>query len=473
MEDGVLKSEDIETALRVIKYLHDNPELNQKSQLISSLRHVCKQWVQPDWKKEKQKQNREQNVKDSKEALTVAGIRQGRSEKKQRALKEILPKMWHPQDNMLRMTLEQSLHSESLLKNEHEQLDDELGNKTKQSTENNVVDRESHEEKETPEDTSKTNTSEQLEGDAQSNINIKVQLACYVCKTYTSQVHHFYDQMCTTCGEFNLLKRLQTANLLGKVALVTGGRIKIGYEVTLKLLRCGASVIVTTRFPKDALRRYSLEDDFETWKDRIHIYALDMRLLGKVEQFSNYILSKYDRLDIIIHNAAQTIRRPPIFYKSTVEAELKPVSPQLEYILHHNQPLMLSTSQPVSRPTSQSQSISTVSSEQSNTIAEFSPNFNQLSPAELTQVPLIPEDSINSELLFPPNQYDADLQQVDLRSNNSWILHLNEVSSVELVEVHVVNALAPFCMTKILKPLMMKHGEVCTKSEHQDPKYTE
>lgn len=121
-------------------------------------------------------------------------------------------------------------------------------------------------------------------------------------------------------------KRSQTADLTGKVALVTGGRIKIGYEACLILLRAGATVIVTTRFPRDAAARYSREDDFDAWKERLHIYALDLRVLIALERFIQHLKDTFPRLDILVNNAAQTIRRPPAFYAHLMPLEKAPLA---------------------------------------------------------------------------------------------------------------------------------------------------
>ena len=72
---------------------------------------------------------------------------------------------------------------------------------------------------------------------------------CYVCKCRFRRLHHFYASLCPECAELNWEKRRQTADLSGRVALVTGARVKIGYRIALKLLRCGAAVVATTRFP--------------------------------------------------------------------------------------------------------------------------------------------------------------------------------------------------------------------------------
>src|SRR5712671_7052090 len=96
---------------------------------------------------------------------------------------------------------------------------------------------------------------------------------CYVCKKEFSTIHHFYDRLCTTCADENFAKRTELADLSGRVALLTGGRVKIGYQAGIKLLRSGARLIVTTRFPRDAAARYASEPDFATWGNRLEIFG--------------------------------------------------------------------------------------------------------------------------------------------------------------------------------------------------------
>ena len=86
---------------------------------------------------------------------------------------------------------------------------------------------------------------------------------CYVCKQLYVEIHPFYDQLCPACGDFNFRKRAETADLSGRVALLTGGRVKIGYQAGIKLLRAGAHLIVTSRFPRDSAARYARESDFD------------------------------------------------------------------------------------------------------------------------------------------------------------------------------------------------------------------
>src|SRR3954452_23109636 len=144
---------------------------------------------------------------------------------------------------------------------------------------------------------------------------------CYVCKQEYAGLHPFYDQLCGPCGDFNFAKRTETADLSGRVALLTGGRVKIGYQAGIKLLRAGAHVIVTTRFPRDAASRFAAEADFEEWGERLEIFGLDLRHTPSVEAFCRHLNETRERLDFIVSNACQTVRRPPEFYRHMLEGE--------------------------------------------------------------------------------------------------------------------------------------------------------
>ncbi|MBC7928413.1 MAG: SDR family oxidoreductase [Bryobacteraceae bacterium] len=249
---------------------------------------------------------------------------------------------------------------------------------------------------------------------------------CYVCKQPSSAVHHFYDQMCLPCADFNFGKRLELADLHGRVALLTGGRVKIGYQAGLKLLRAGAELIVTTRFPRDSARRYAEEPDFDTWRHRLQIYGLDLRHTPSVEKFCQELLATRSRLDFIINNACQTVRRPPEFYVHMMEGERVAFQNEL-------------------------------SSRCTALLASPGLHSNDgASAAELSQLPLLAEELLGQSHLFPQGRLDSDLQQVDLRGRNSWRLLLDEVSSVELLEVHLINAVAPFILNARLRSLMQR-----------------
>lgn len=227
---------------------------------------------------------------------------------------------------------------------------------------------------------------------------LKTPARCYVCKQNYTEVHPFYHLLCPPCAARNTQKRFQRAELTGRVALVTGGRIKIGFQTALRLLRDGARVIITTRFPQDAVRRFAAEADAADWQHRLRIEPLDLRHLPAVEDFTRRLLATEASLDILINNAAQTIKRPPAFYQHLLDAE---------------------------------------------------PSQRQLEGAGEGEHALMTGD-------FPLGCYDADGQQRDTRAVNSWRLRLEDVSAVEMLEVQLVNAAAPFVLNARLKLLLMR-----------------
>lgn len=279
---------------------------------------------------------------------------------------------------------------------------------------------------------------------------------CYVCKTVYTKLHHFYDTMCTACGDLNYAKRFQTTDLKGQVAVITGSRLKIGYHITLMLLRSGATVVATTRFPADSAIRFSKEDDYNQWSHRLHIHGLDLRHIPSVEIFCNYIEQKYDRLDILINNAAQTVRRPSGFYFHLMENEKLPVD-QLPKLA---QPLLkdhIDCLQELS-----SLSIGTSKTNKNNVLPVTwhgpEPGIGLRNSAALSQIPYSFDNSLQTAEVFPEGKLDADLQQVDLRKTNSWRLKLGEIETTEMVEVQLVNAVAPFVLCNRLSNLMMKEN---------------
>jgi NAD(P)-dependent dehydrogenase (short-subunit alcohol dehydrogenase family) len=271
---------------------------------------------------------------------------------------------------------------------------------------------------------------------------------CYICKQDYSQIHFFYDQLCPACAELNYRKRTESADLRGRVALLTGGRVKIGYQAGIKLLRAGAHVIVTTRFPRDSAARYAREPDFEQWADRLEIFGLDLRHTPSVEAFCRHLLATRSRLDFIISNACQTVRRPPDFYQHMMaheSAALDAVPESARRILGAYEGLRGYHILP--------EGSGALTERRLNDVAGLT------HAAALSQVPLLPEELAAQQGLFPEGRLDQDLQQVDLRERNSWRLMLSEVSSVELLEVQLVNAIAPFLLNARLKPLMLRSPE--------------
>jgi len=292
-------------------------------------------------------------------------------------------------------------------------------------------------------------------GDNQVNDNtLNSPRTCYVCKKEFTKLHFFYDSMCAECGDFNYKKRFQTAPLDGQVALITGSRLKIGYHATLMMLRAGATVIATTRFPVDSAMRFSKESDFNVWGKRLQIFGLDLRHTPSVELFCNYFERTYSRLDLIINNAAQTVRRPPGFYAHLMAKEELPFSDisasarqLLENYYDCNNHL-------------RSFSGRDIASENALPVAwnGTAPGVGIRSSAKLSQIPYSYDSSVSPQEVFPVGQLDADLQQVDLRSTNSWRLRLGEeeIQTAEMLEIQLVNAVAPFVLCNKLVPLMKR-----------------
>ncbi len=273
---------------------------------------------------------------------------------------------------------------------------------------------------------------------------------CYVCKAEYSQLHFFYDAMCPACAEFNYRKRFQTAPLDGQVALITGARLKIGYQAALMMLRAGARVIVTTRFPVDAATRFAKESDFSQWGERMAIHGLDLRHIPSVEMFTRFIEQSEERLDILINNAAQTVRRPPGFYAHLMASEEAPLSAQsrdVQILLSARERLK----ERLSAVTGATDSALPV------TWHSPGPGIGITASARLSQIPYSNDNSIVAEEVFPEGRLDADLQQVDLRSVNSWRLGLADVPTLEMLEVQLVNSIAPFVLCSRLTPLMRRN----------------
>ncbi|MEZ5458950.1 MAG: SDR family NAD(P)-dependent oxidoreductase [Steroidobacteraceae bacterium] len=276
--------------------------------------------------------------------------------------------------------------------------------------------------------------------------------SCYVCKSDYTQPHRYYDSMCVPCGDFNYAKRGQTADLAGHYALVTGARVKIGYQAALKLLRAGAHVIVTTRFPVDAAARYAREADFPQFRERLQVFGLDLRHTPSVEIFARALQERLPRLDYILNNACQTVRRPAGWFRHLLDAEAQafdslpsPLQGPLAAHARLCQELGAATSSDAMLPAA----VATTA------LRELPAVSGLLQSAALSQRRYLDEDFHDGEALFPRDQLDADLQQVDLRASNSWRLRLHEVSTAELLEVQLINAVAPYTLNARLKPLLV------------------
>lgn len=307
--------------------------------------------------------------------------------------------------------------------------------------------------------------------------------SCYVCKVRFRLLHHFYDQLCPDCASFNYEKRNQSADLSGTVAVVTGSRVKIGFQVCLKLLRAGATVVATTRFPNNAVQAYRNENDFDVWKERLHVYGLDLRDVTGLEAFTRYLRVTYSNgIDMLINNACQTVRRPAGYYLPLVERESSLWSngdeshrnvlagcTQFERIRRRivnseqseNQAKLLPAASaglslkscPDEKEAAAQELVAKANTPSSSSEVPFDTTGISHSAA-MSQMVIIPEDVGIDEKVMPSGLSDINGHQIDLRSTNSWLLKMDEVSTPEVMECMYVNAIAPFVLNSRLKPLM-------------------
>jgi NAD(P)-dependent dehydrogenase (short-subunit alcohol dehydrogenase family) len=252
---------------------------------------------------------------------------------------------------------------------------------------------------------------------------------CYVCKQHFTRVSAFYHQLCPACAAENLAWRSARTPLDGRHALVTGGRVKIGFQVALMLLRDGAAVRVVTRFPHDAIRRFRTVEDSAKWLDRLTVTGLDLRDPRQVIELCDGLLAAGEPLDILINNAAQTVRRPESSYAPLIAAE-QAAADELGGGLRELAPI----------------------SGYRGTGTETAPDTALLDSAELpsAELPSAELAAVDENGLLP-----------DPSPHNSWSAQLGRLDPVELLEVHLVNAVAPALLADRLLPLMT--GSPCPR----------
>eukprot|EP01063_Lacrimia_lanifica_P014263 TRINITY_DN20898_c0_g1_i1.p1 TRINITY_DN20898_c0_g1~~TRINITY_DN20898_c0_g1_i1.p1 ORF type:complete len:634 (+),score=305.15 TRINITY_DN20898_c0_g1_i1:44-1903(+) len=291
--------------------------------------------------------------------------------------------------------------------------------------------------------------------DAESPGVLNASRKCHICKESFTELHHFYYALCRDCGKFNYGKRIQTRNLTGKAILLTGSRIKIGYQIALRLLLDGCTLYATTRFPQDAVKRFQQEPTYDEWKDRLLLHALDLRDLYSVKQYCNYMLANLEGpLFGIVHNAAQTIARPPEYFKLLIEGEAQ--APQTKLIAGPWADYV-AKGQSVYTPGVQKKLEHKADGPTVEEVDETMPNVDNARN-------IINEDGTTTTVSLQKgtgfyDMYDSMQEASDRRSKNSWTSNLNEVSAEEAAEVHAINALSPFTINSMLKPLMMRRTD--------------
>ena len=254
---------------------------------------------------------------------------------------------------------------------------------------------------------------------------------CYVCKQHFTEVSAFYHQLCPSCAAENLAWRSARTPLDGRRALVTGGRVKIGFQVALMLLRDGAAVRVVTRFPHDAIRRFRQVEDSAKWLDRLTVTGLDLRDPRQVIELCDGLLAAGEPFDILINNAAQTVRRPEASYAPLIAAD-RAAAAELSAAGH-------STAD---------------HSAAEHSAANHSGGLRELAPITGYHGANADVAPHGAGLVALGTAVDENGLLPDPSPHNSWSAELGELDPVELLEVHLVNAVAPALLADRLLPLM-------------------
>ncbi|MEU4708142.1 SDR family NAD(P)-dependent oxidoreductase [Nocardia salmonicida] len=252
---------------------------------------------------------------------------------------------------------------------------------------------------------------------------------CYICKQKYTQVDAFYHQLCPECAAASHTKRDARTDLSGKRALLTGGRAKIGMYIALRLLRDGAHTTITTRFPNDAIRRFAAMEDSADWLHRLRIVGIDLRDPAQVVALADDVAAQ-GPLDILINNAAQTVRRSAGAYSALVDAENSPLPAGVL-------PEMVTFGK-------------TMQAHPTALTASLTPSLSATDVAELALV----AGSATPDRIAAGVAIDAGGLVPDLAHTNSWVQTVGEVEATELLEVQLCNSVAPFILVSRLRPAL-------------------
>ncbi len=256
--------------------------------------------------------------------------------------------------------------------------------------------------------------------------------ACYVCKERYAEVDAFYHQLCPGCAARNRARREARTDLRGRRALLTGGRAKIGMYIALRLLRDGAHTTITTRFPRDAARRFAAMQDSGDWLHRLRIAGIDLRNPAQVIALADEVAAD-GPLDILVNNAAQTVRRSAASYALLAEAEAAPLPPG---------PLPPIR---VFGPGGVVSGLPAAAGDGGASAPHWTPTPQALSALALSA------GSASPARIAAGRAIDAGGLVPDLDAVNSWVAHVEEVDPVELLEVQLCNQTAPFILVGRLR----------------------
>ena len=282
---------------------------------------------------------------------------------------------------------------------------------------------------------------------------------CYICKEKfgLDNIHSFYGNLCKKCGEYNYSFRTMKLDFTGRIAIVTGGRVKIGYYIATKLLSYGAKVLITSRFPKDALFKFQKDPDYEKWKNNLVIYPIDFRIFESTIKFIQFINDNFPHVDILINNAAQTIRRTASYYKYLLPIETKDLTKEEDKKIIKNDFINLQKQLKESESTTKLNNPSKAKKEIQNALISLVDNkskeYQEILPLSViaSQIRIMEEKSQPHVTVMGGDGQPYDFS----KGKNSWNFEFDEIPFQEFTEVQIINTWTPYYLCVKLKPLMM------------------
>ena len=280
---------------------------------------------------------------------------------------------------------------------------------------------------------------------------------CYICKEKfgLDNIHSFYGNLCKKCGDYNYSFRTMKLDFTGRIAIVTGGRVKIGYYIATKLLSYGAKVLITSRFPKDALFKFQKDPDYEKWKNNLVVYPIDFRIFESTIKFVQFINDNFPHVDILINNAAQTIRRTASYYKYLLPIETKDLNKEDDKKIIKNDFINL---QNQLKEGEKQQNPAKSKNEIKNALISLMDNkskeYREILPLSViaSQIRIMEEKSQPHVTVMGGDGQPYDFS----KGKNSWNFEFDEIPFQEFTEVQIINTWTPYYLCVKLKPLMMQ-----------------
>ena len=280
---------------------------------------------------------------------------------------------------------------------------------------------------------------------------------CYICKEKfgLDNIHSFYGNLCKKCGDYNYSFRTMKLDFTGRIAIVTGGRVKIGYYIATKLLSYGAKVLITSRFPKDALFKFQKDPDYEKWKNNLVVYPIDFRIFESTIKFVQFINDNFPHVDILINNAAQTIRRTASYYKYLLPIETKDLNKEDDKKIIKNDFVNLQNQlKEGEKEQNPAKSKNEIKNALISLVDNKSKEYQEILPLSVivSQIRIMEEKSQPHVTVMGGDGQPYDFS----KGKNSWNFEFDEIPFQEFTEVQIINTWTPYYLCVKLKPLMMQ-----------------